>query len=213
MPIKTYHKTLMLLCLVFALSTAKSQTKEPTATEKAADAICNKLSGIDINAVSGQEILKVFEQNLMKEFSANSDALLAEMGFEELSADNGRKIGEEIGKKLLVRCPKFIDVSLKIAKEKKGNPPEIADEINETYGTISKIVSPDFTTIVVKDATGRETTFYWLRFFKGSDKFESATANNVGKKIKLTWTEMECYLPKAHGYYKIKEIKSIDFVN
>ncbi|MEO6633843.1 MAG: hypothetical protein ABIN13_19020, partial [Mucilaginibacter sp.] len=57
-----------------------------------------------------------------------------------------------------------------------------------------------------------EKSFLWLREFPGSDKFMNSPAQLKGKKLKVTWHEMEVYLPQAKGYYKVKEITAIDFL-
>jgi hypothetical protein len=212
MKAKPCHKLLLSALIVFACLIAKAQTKPLTATEKAADVVCAKFNNVDISSKTSAEIMTMFQDALVHVFADNMQDLENEMGFDTMDGENGRKIGEEIGRKLLLRCPKFIDISIKMAKEKKGDPPTIEEEVSETSGTITKVISPDFTEVMVKDTQGRESTFYWLRYFKGSENFETAPVGNIGKKVKITWTEMECYLPKAHGYYKIKEIKSIDFL-
>lgn len=211
MKTQPYHKLVLLLLIVFNCLGVKAQTKPLTATEKAADIVCAELSKVDLNSKTSAEMMTLFQNCLVKVFADNMADLEAEMGFDTMDGESGRKIGEEIGRKLLLRCPQFIEISMKFAKEK--NPPEAEVAASITLGTISKIISPDFTEVSIKDAAGRESTFYWLRYFKGSEQFETAPTNNIGKKVKVTWSEIECYLPKAHGYYKIKEIRSIDFVN
>jgi len=205
---KTYR--IFLLLMVAACTAATAQTKPPTALEKAADEICESMNAVDITNKTAEDVTKLFQDMMVKTFANDMDALMAEMGFTTMDGENGRKIGEEIGRKLLLRCPKFVELSVKMAKDKE--PANDEESVSTSDGTIARISSPEFNEIVVKDAAGRETTFYWLRYFKGSENFESATTNNIGKKVKVSFTEMECYLPKAHGYYKIKVLKAIDFL-
>lgn len=209
MKTKPLHKFLLLTAFLFGGIAAFAQIAKLTASEIAADEVCAKMNNVDISTKTAEELSSLFQSELVKTFTGHMNELMAEFGYTTLDGESGRKIGEEIGKKLLKRCPKFVDFSVKMAEEKE--PPTVEETIGNSQGTITKVVSPQFTEITVKDAAGRETTFYWLRYFKGSEKFESA-AVNIGKKVKLTWTETEFYLPKAHGYFKIKEIKSIDFL-
>jgi len=37
-------------------------------------------------------------------------------------------------------------------------------------------------------------------------------AKYVGKKLKVSWQETEVYIPAAKGYFKIKEITTIELL-
>ncbi|MDB5022256.1 MAG: hypothetical protein JWP78_11, partial [Mucilaginibacter sp.] len=68
-----------------------------------------------------------------------------------------------------------------------------------------------FNYIVIVDNSNNEKSFVWLRQFPGSERFMSGIAQSVGKKVKITWQNMEVYLPQSKGYYNVKEIKNLDF--
>ena len=52
----------------------------------------------------------------------------------------------------------------------------------------------------------------WLKQFAGSETFIGVTTKFAGKKIKISWQEIEVYLPAAKGYYKVKEVVAIDIL-
>ena len=39
----------------------------------------------------------------------------------------------------------------------------------------------------------------------------NGTTALTGKNLKITWEEIEVYLPQVKGYYKVKEITRVDF--
>ncbi len=214
MKVLHYSRPILFLTLFLGSVVVYAQTTKPTATEKAADEICAKFQDVDINNTSAEDIMKRFQEMLVKTFANDMTGLMAEFNITEMNGENGRKIGVEIGKKLLVRCPKFVDISIKLGTtqtEQNDPPTEKTPDYEE--GTIVKMGGTDFTTITVKNANGRETPYYWFHYFKGSEKLESVATGGIGKKIKISWTEQEYYLPKVHGYYNIKIIRAIDFLN
>jgi len=46
------------------------------------------------------------------------------------------------------------------------------------------------------------------RFFMFSRQY--TTAALAGKRLKIGWKELKVYLPQAKGYYKVKEITSVN---
>ncbi|MGZ3874908.1 MAG: hypothetical protein ACXVJD_18450, partial [Mucilaginibacter sp.] len=59
------------------------------------------------------------------------------------------------------------------------------------------------------DNGNSEKSFIWLRQFPGSEKFMNGPLTLAGKKLNISWQEIEVYLPQAKGYYKVKEITGI----
>ncbi|WP_448702994.1 hypothetical protein ACFGVR_11640 [Mucilaginibacter sp. AW1-3] len=201
------HICFVLVSLLFVVSLSAFGQKI-SALDQSADEVCAGLQGFDPAKASAEEVQKAFETLIVKSFSAHMNDLMKEMNMTEINADNGRKIGEEIGKKLLVRCPKFITLATKFDSKDSGDT-----DVSTTTGTLTKVNDTgDFAQFILKDADGRETNYYWLRYFKGSENFEKGGAANVGKKVKIQWAEIEFYVPKAKGYYKLKEVKAVDFL-
>ena len=144
----------------------------------------------------------------MECFSKNSALLEAVADERKISMDDNdgmHKIGVDIGKDLLaLKCDGFMQLAMKMAKK---------DEVDNSYeeGKFKRIDSKGFNYIVITDNNNEEKSFLWLKQFPGSEKFMNGGANYIGKKISIKYQELEVYLPQAKGYYKVKEIISLDF--
>jgi hypothetical protein len=79
-----------------------------------------------------------------------------------------------------------------------------------TIGVFKRIDQKGFDYIVIVD-NDSEKSFIWLRQFPGSEKFMNGITQYIGKKMRITWQNIEVYLPQSKGYYNVKEIKYLDF--
>jgi hypothetical protein len=86
------------------------------------------------------------------------------------------------------------------------------DEDNEgnTNGKLKRIDVKGFNYIVITDGNNSEKSFLWLKQFPGSEKFMNGLTGLIDKYVKISWQELEVYLPDAKGYYKVKEITGIE---
>ena len=114
-------------------------------------------------------------------------------------------LGIDIGKDLLKeKCEDFMKLAVKMAQK------DDAETKSTTEGKFKRIDNKGFNYIVLTDNNNQEKSFLWLRQFPGSESFTTNTAQYLGKRIKIDWKEIEVYLPQARGYYKVKEIISLD---
>ncbi len=154
-----------------------------------------------------------YNQKFMDCFSTvivnRMDEILKHISTEEFSK-NGRSIGVEVGKLILKRCPDFMKYSIKMAQANQEENKGLAAGI--TTGTIKRVEEKDFIYFVLSDESGKEISFLWLTYFKGSEELTENPARVKGKKATINWTEVECYLPKAKGYYKVKKIQRIEWL-
>jgi len=96
-----------------------------------------------------------------------------------------------------------------MAKSDKGD-----DEpaVQSTAGVFKRVDLKGFNYLIIKDQNSSEKSFLWLRQFPGSEQFMNGTAKLAGKKVKVSWQEIEVYLPAAKGYYKVKEITGVELL-
>jgi hypothetical protein len=200
-------KTLLLLafCIPLLLSRAKAQTSPGPVEQKLTNALCDCISKLDQSKINNsEEANKAFMDCFMTQADLMVD-LAAERKVEMDNSEAMNKIGTDIGANLLKqKCGGFLKLAVKMA-DKKGSV-----EIQSTTGAFKRIDNKGFNYIVIADGTGSQKSFLWLREFAGSDKFAGATTALLNKKLKVTWQEIEVYLPQAKGYYKVKEITAID---
>ena len=196
-----------LLC-VFSITHAQSDTT----MKKFVDSVCKCMSKIDMNTIKSeadaqQAMTACFVKDNMSVLMKVAD----ERNIDITDQAAMRKIGEEVGLELVKQnCQPFIQLSMQMAKANKS---EVSTSVTTTSsGTLSSIETKDFCKFIVTDNSGRRNTFYWLHHFKNSEKFMDQPAKYVGKKLKVSWQETEVYIPAAKGYFKIKEITTIELL-
>lgn len=200
---------ILILFILSGLNTARAQNTPGPAETKLTNALCDCISKLDKTKLTTPAQAK---EAFMSCFTQHADLLpdvAAERNVE--FSDNGAmdKIGSDIGVNLMKqKCDGFMQLAIKMAD--KGNAE--ATTTQTTSGAFKRIDNKGFNYIVIADNTGSQKSFLWLREFAGSDKFTGITTRLLNKKIKITWQEMEVYLPVAKGYYKVKEITAIDFL-
>jgi hypothetical protein len=176
--------------------------------KKVTDSICNALSRRDISKVTNKkEALALYTSCVME----HADLLqeLAEESKVEFSDQSAmEKIGLNIATNLMKNnCANFIKLSAYFAEEKTNTD----NLTSSTTGTLKRIDNKGFNYLVISE-NGAEKSFLWLRQFAGSEKLNNGVAAIAGKKVKISWQEIEVYLPVAKGYYKVKEITGLNFL-
>jgi hypothetical protein len=203
-------KRLLLLLLITACFTAaNAQTKQGPAEIKMTNALCDCITKLDQSKLTSASLAN---NAFMECFTQQANFLpdvAAEKNVEFSDGEAMNKIGGDIGANLLrQKCAGFKELALKMAKK---NDKETAETQSST-GTFKRIDTKGFNYIVIADNTGSLKSFLWLREFAGSDKFAGDKPPLLNKKLKVTWQEIEVYLPAAKGYYKVKEIVGVIFL-
>jgi len=200
-------KTLFLFALIVTFyQKTNAQTKISANEQKLTDTICNCLTKVDLSKItSKKDAIGVFTDC----FTKRTDLLMQlanEKHIDPTDRSAMRQIGIDIGKDLLSQnCVAFTNISVKMAQKESE---QAGEEISE--GEFKRIDVRGFNYIVLSDSTSREKSFIWLRQFPGSEKFMNGGTAYIGKNVKIKYQELEVYLPQARGYYKVKEIVSLN---
>jgi len=203
-------KILLLLLTLVSLTTYAQQKvqKKLSATElKLNGLVCDCLTKIDISKLkNSEEAGKAFEDCVTAHAELIVD--IAQERKIDVSDEKAMSaLGVEIGKNLLSQnCSAALKLGMKMNDDKAGDEAEVFE------GAFKRIEEKGFNYLVLTDNAGSEKSFLWLRQFPGSEQLAAPAAQLTGKKIKITSTEIEVYLPQAKGYYKVKEITAIEFL-
>ncbi|MCD8741880.1 hypothetical protein LT679_14790 [Mucilaginibacter roseus] len=198
----------ILLLPVFALliiaGDARAQKKIGPKQQKMLDSLCDCISKLDFGKISNSDDAN---KAFMNCFASHADQLIEvaeEEGVDLTSDDNSSALGEMIGKNLMLqKCGSFMKLAILMDDEEE----EV--ELQKTTGVFKRIDNKGFNYVVIAE-NGSEKSFIWLEQFPDSEKFMNAGSLPNGKKLSITWKELEVYLPAAKGYYKVKEIKGIE---
>lgn len=116
--------------------------------------------------------------------------------------DAMRKFGEKVGMQMAPICP---DIFVKLSDESEKTAPA-----NESVtGTIKSIEEKEFLFVTVKDQSNKEVRIVWLRHVEGADEFLTDYKKLIGKKVTLTYQNLELFNAKAKGYFGYKELLMI----
>ena len=182
----------------------------PTGTEKAiTDSICSCITKTDMSKVTTKEqATDVINTCFTKQMDLLTK-LAAERHVEFTDGAAMRQLGENIGKNLVYEnCSVFIKLSMVLAG--KDIDREVSMDEGSTSGHFVRVDTKGFNYLVIKDQEGNEKSFIWLRQFPGSEKFTAPATGMAGKSLKISWKEIEVYIPSAKGYFKLKEITAVD---
>ncbi|MCJ8208737.1 hypothetical protein MUY27_03395 [Mucilaginibacter sp. RS28] len=199
-------KTFLTITFVLAANIVLAQKTVTPAEAALTDSICNCITHRDMSQVkTQQQAVAVFT-----ECFGNHTALLMKVADERhVDATNAsamRQIGVDVGMNLLrTECDAYRKLSAMIAQNKVNQQSsERSDE-----GKLIRIDNKGFNYLVLLDDDKKEHSYLWLEQFAGSEKFVNGIGANLNKRFKITWKEIEVFLPVAKGYYATKQIIAV----
>ncbi len=171
-----------------------------------ADETCECLSKKDLDKAHREKIEEELAMCFVEVAPPYFTRVQEELGLDLMKGEEeGRKLGELIGEKLVTVCPKFMSLITSFVEE------EMANSENIVQGKLLKIEKGQFASILVKEAdTGNEVRLYWLRQFNNADKLIANSKKIIGKNVLFEYHEMEVYRPELKDYDTVKEI--VDFL-
>jgi len=193
--------------MLYLATVARSQTDSTMKTF--VDSVCKCLSRVDMNNLKDKSDAQVALTGCILNENMGLLMQVAEKRGVSVSDKAAmEKVGQEMAMELMKQnCTAFVQMSLKMSKGMVQDEEVVS--VSSTSGTLTSVETKDFCKFIVSDSKGKKLSFYWLHYFKNSEKFTDQPAKYVGKKLKVFWQEIEVYVPSAKGYYKIKEITEI----
>jgi hypothetical protein len=198
---------LLSIIFFFFLTSVQAQVTMSPVEKELTGKLCDCFSKLDFTKITDKPGA---DKAFMNCFSVQAGLVLqlAQERKIEMSDRVGmRGLGEELGKKLVGQnCQSFLQLSMLMAKE---SDPDAA-LTGTTEGRLKRMDTKDFNYLVVTDTENKEKSFIWLRQFNGSENFTGNVSKLVGQKLKISWQEMEVFIPSAKNYYKIKEVTGVE---
>jgi len=200
-------KIVLISCLLYLATTARSQTD--TTMKTFVDSVCKCLSRLDMNNIKDKGDAQIALTGCILNENMGLLMQVAEKRGVSVSDKAAmEKVGQEMAMELMKQnCNAFVQMSLKMSQGMVRD--EAVPDVSSTSGTLTSVETKDFCKFIVTDTKGKKVSFYWLHYFKNSEKFTDQPSKYVGKKLKIFWQETEVYVPTAKGYYKIKEITEV----
>lgn len=192
-----------------------TMTAQKTGTQILADELCKWAKGYSTNGKAKTDVEQDMGMMLGGHMMVQVDLLSKEYNFKPEALDD--KIAENISQKVGIQasrqCPNEL---MPILHTLSGNPnaPTQAGEVivaTENTGTFVKLdfAATPFTKVVVKNNTGAEETYYWIRPFTGDKDLGAKHKTMTGKSIKVTTADFTYYDAKTNQYITLREVKAV----
>jgi hypothetical protein len=176
--------------------------------DKLAEASCDCISKKDTDSMSSDDLQMQMGFCIMEAVSKYPAEFEKEYG--DLNPGDQQamtKLGEDIGMRMAAKCPAIL---MKIATvETQAN---VQTSTQSTIsGTLKAVEGDDFSQLIIEDPTGRRHKILWMGYFKGSERLIESPEKALGRKVTVTYEEVECYSPKVKDYINCKEAREVKY--
>jgi hypothetical protein len=214
--------TLFVAAQVFAMSAQKS------ALDKVANAACDCINNSELDENMTQQDAELFlGQCMAPSIMANMEALMKEMKLKEFNQETGYQIGIEVGKKLGATCPKFIELSIIMARNANEEVPleESYDESESDSELESEYVEDDAEVgvvvgrfareeggtqrYIVIDVDGLEEKLLWLYWFDGADDLIADSSFYLNREVYVEYVDLDMFDGISRSYVPVKVLVSL----
>jgi hypothetical protein len=153
------------------------------------------------------------------------DALIKEMKLKEFNQETGYQIGIEVGKKLGAMCPKFIELSVIMARNANSE-----DETTEEYDDSGEQVEEEYSEedaeigiitgryvreeggaqrYIVINVDGVEEKLLWLYWFDGADNLLADPSFYLNREVYIEYVTFEMFDGISRAYIPVKVLVSL----
>lgn len=211
--------TLFIAAHAFAMNAQKS------AIDKVANAACECINNTELDPnMTQQDAELLLGQCMGPSMLENMQGLMKEMKLKEFNQESGYQIGIEVGKKLAAICPKFIELSLIMARNSneadseevyEDAPIEGEEEMEGEDGTLGMLTGRfvreegGAQRYIVLNADGVEQKLLWLYWFDGSDDLLADPSFYLNREVYVEYMDIEMFDGISRTYVPAKVIMSL----
>ena len=214
--------TLFIAAHAFAMNAQKS------AIDKVANAACDCINNSELDESMTQQDAELFlGQCMAPSIMENMDALMKELKLKEFNQESGYQIGIEVGKKLGAMCPKFIELSIIMARnanqevpvEEEYDESESDVEIESEYGEEDAeigVIQGRFVReeggaqrYIVINVDGVEEKLLWLYWFDGADDLLADPSFYLNREVYIEYVSFEMFDGISRSYVPVKVLVSL----
>lgn len=166
--------------------------------DKISRSTCDCLLELDRNQYKGEALQMQLGLCMMKASAPFEKELRKQykVDLSRLDAGAGEKLGELVGMRLVSVCPEFLQLIADM--ESDALPPAVELVTATVTGVVAGLRDRQFSTVLVKDISGRTVELLRLEHFQNADLLVGAGATSVKGTFKYTVREL--YDPVAGTY-------------
>lgn len=201
---------------------------QKSAIDKVANAACDCINNSELDESMTQQDAELFlGQCMAPSIMENMDALMKELKLKEFNQESGYQIGIEVGKKLGAMCPKFIELSIIMARNANQEVP-VEEEYNESESNSvveSEYVEEDAEIGVIQgrfvreeggaqryiviNVDGVEEKLLWLYWFDGADDLLADPSFYLNREVYVEYVSFEMFDGISRSYVPVKVLVSL----
>ena len=212
----------------FIAAHAFAMNAQKSAIDKVANAACDCINNSELDESMTQQDAELFlGQCMAPSIMENMDALMKELKLKEFNQESGYQIGIEVGKKLGAMCPKFIELSIIMARNANQEVP-VEEEYNESESDSaveSEYVEEDAEIGVIQgrfvreeggaqryiviNVDGVEEKLLWLYWFDGADDLLADPSFYLNREVYVEYVSFEMFDGISRSYVPVKVLVSL----
>ena len=217
-----------IILTLFIAAHAFAMNAQRSAIDKVANAACECINNSELDESMTQQDAEVFlGQCMAPSIMENMDALMKELKLKEFNQESGYQIGIEVGKKLGAMCPKFIELSIIMARNANQEVPvdEEYDESESDSEIESEYVEEDAEIGVIQgrfvreeggaqryiviNVDGLEEKLLWLYWFDGADDLLTDPSFYLNREVYVEYVSFEMFDGISRSYVPVKVLVSL----
>jgi hypothetical protein len=214
-----------IILTLFIAAHAFAMNAQRSAIDKVANAACECINNSELDESMTQQDAEVFlGQCMAPSIMENMDALMKELKLKEFNQESGYQIGIEVGKKLGAMCPKFIELSIIMARnannevettEEYDEPEQVEGDYSEEDTEIGIITGRyvreegGAQRYIVVNVDGVEEKLLWLHGFDGSDDIQADPSFYLNREVYVEYVSMDMFDGISRSYVPVKVLISI----
>lgn len=197
-----------LFCLLPA--TSYGQKDSTSLLKRITKSFCDEFSKKDQSKITAENMEMELGLLILPLLGKYADEIEKEWGISS-DADGLEKIGEKIGQDAALNCPEFQSFIVKNLDAINGlDEDEKEKTISGSF--ISIETTGVFSSIQVKNKSGKEEKFWWFEYFDGADEVVKNAGKLKSKSVTVKYKETEIYDASLKEYRKIKVITGLTVV-
>ena len=212
--------------VLFASIISVATFAQRSAIDKVANAACDCINATEINSdMTSMDAEMMLGQCMAPSIMENMDALMKEMKLKEFNQETGYQIGIEVGKKLDAMCPKFIELSIIMARNANSEE-ESTEEYDDSGEQVEEEYSEEDAEIgiitgryireeggaqryIVINLDGVEEKLLWLYWFDGADDLLADPSFYLNREVYIEYVTFEMFDGISRTYIPVKVLVSL----
>lgn len=189
-------------------------TTNPTAGQDVLDKISHEICPCvgDLNAQTPRDTLTIklgvcmitgalpYQKELKKKYGVD---------LERFDGPTGERLGQLVATKLVVNCPGFAELAMRLAQEEDVPPAPTSPSVRTVQGTVQEVTPSQFLTVTVRTDHGPTYEFLLLDHVPNIEQVSQEPGKAKGFRAKWDYEEREFYDPYTRTYKTYRVLRSI----